>query len=260
MKKLNRSSWISSAGLFVLILLVAGCAVGKTTLRNLSPVTPAEILPEDIILEEVNAEIFKIRPPTGRVMSITKDNITVQMVYWRRADLDRKYNRGNAYSPFYETEALHQGDKTDVFYLKVTNNAETAAVYRIGGTRQVPCEIIDHGENRYGTLDYDGLKERLTYMSRASGIYVKNGLKKAREILIETQVPDTEAGIPPGGSIEGFLPFYQMKHNAETLTVIIPIELKPPEGTATRYKRLVYEFPFVHNKGVRLSQPAPQRY
>ena len=260
MKKLNRSSWISSAGLFVLILLVAGCAVGKTTLRNLSPVTPAEILPEDIILEEVNAEIFKIRPPTGRVMSITKDNITVQMVYWRRADLDRKYNRGNAYSPFYETEALHQGDKTDVFYLKVTNNAETAAVYRIGGTRQVPCEIIDHGENRYGTLDYDGLKERLTYMSRASGIYVKNGLKKAREILIETQVPDTEAGIPPGGSIEGFLPFYQMKHNAETLKVIIPIELKPPEGTATRYKRLVFEFPFVHNKGVRLSQPAPQRY
>ena len=260
MKKLNRSSWISSAGLFVLILLVAGCAVGKTTLRNLSPVTPAEILPEDIILEEVNAEIFKIRPPTGRVMSITKDNITVQMVYWRRADLDRKYNRGNAYSPFYETEALHQGDKTDVFYLKVTNNAETAAVYRIGGTRQVPCEIIDHGENRYGTLDYDGLKERLTYMSRASGIYVKNGLKKAREILIETQVPDTEAGIPPGGSIEGFLPFYQMKHNAETLKVIIPIELKPPEGTATRYKRLVYEFPFTHDKGIRLSQPAPQRY
>ena len=260
MKKLNRSSWISSAGLFVLILLVAGCAVGKTTLRNLSPVTPAEILPEDIILEEVNAEIFKIRPPTGRVMSITKDNITVQMVYWRRADLDRKYNRGNAYSPFYETEALHQGDKTDVFYLKVTNNAETAAVYRIGGTRQVPCEIIDHGENRYGTLDYDGLKERLTYMSRASGIYVKNGLKKAREILIETQVPDTEAGIPPGGSIEGFLPFYQMKHNAEALKVIIPIELKPPEGTASRYKRLVFEFPFVHHKGIRLSQPAPQRY
>ena len=64
MKKLNRSSWISSAGLFVLILLVAGCAVGKTTLRNLSPVTPAEILPEEVILEEVNAEIFKIRPPT----------------------------------------------------------------------------------------------------------------------------------------------------------------------------------------------------
>ena len=54
---------------------------------------------------------------------MTKDNITVQIVYWRRADLDRKYNRGNAFSPFYETEALHQGDKTDVFYVKVTNNA-----------------------------------------------------------------------------------------------------------------------------------------
>ena len=196
MKKLNRNSWISSAGLFVLILLVSGCAMG-TTLKNLSPVIPAETLPEDIILEEVNAEIFKIRPPTGQALSMTKDNITVQIVYWRRADLDRKYNRGNAYSPFYETEALHQGDKTDVFYLKVTNNAATPVVYRIRGTRQVPCEIVDQGENRYGSLDYDSLKERLTYMSRASGIYVTNGLKTARRILIETQIPDTEKGIAP---------------------------------------------------------------
>ena len=259
MKRLNRSSWISSAGLFILILSLAGCAAG-TSLKNLPPVQPAEMLPEQVVLEEVNADIFKIRPPTGQILSQTKDNITVQIVYWRRADLDRKYNRGNAYSPFYETEALHQGDKTDVFYLKITNNAETPVVYRIHGTRQVPCEMVDQGENRYGTLDYDALKERLTYMSRASGKYVANGLRKAREILIETQLLDTEKGIPPGGSIEGFLPFYQMKHNAETLTVIIPLELKPPEGTATRYKRLIYEFPFIHNKGIRLVQPAPQRY
>jgi hypothetical protein len=258
MKQLNRSSWISSAGLFVLILLVAGCAAGKTSLKNLSPVIPPETLPDGVILEG-DPEAFRVRA-TGQILSMTKDNVTVQIAYWRRADLDRKYNRGNAYSPFYETEALHQGDKTDVFYLKVTNNAETAVVYRIRGTRQVPCEIIDQGDNRYGTLDYDGLKERLTYMSRASGIYVKNGLKKAREILIETQIPNTEKGVLPGESIEGFLPFYQMKHNAETLKVIIPIELKPPEDTATRYKRLVFEFPFVHHKGIRLSQPAPQRY
>jgi hypothetical protein len=258
MKKLNRNSWISSAGLFVLILLVAGCAAG-TSLKNLPPVVPPETLPEDVILEGVSADAFRTKA-AGQILSATKDNVTVQIAYWRRADLDRKYNRGNAYSPFYETEALHQGDKTDVFYLKVTNNAETPVVYRIKGTRQVPCEIIDQGDNRYGTLDYDSLKERLTYMSRASGIYVKNGLKKAREILIETQIPDTEKGVAPGKSIEGFLPFYQIKHNAETLVVIIPIELKPPEGTATRYKRLVFEFPFVHHKGIRLSQPAPQRY
>ncbi|RKU09287.1 hypothetical protein C6502_13350 [Candidatus Poribacteria bacterium] len=259
MKRLNRHAWIGSAGLFVLILLVAGCVAG-TSLKNLPAVQPVETLPENIVLEEANTAAFKIRPPTGRVLSMTKDNITVQIVYWRRADLDRKYNRGNAFSPFYETEALHQGDKTDVFYVKVTNNAATPVVYRIKGTRQVPCEMVDQGENRYGSLDYDALKERLTYMSRASGIYVTNGLRKAREILIETQLLDTEKGIPPGESIEGFLPFYQMKHNAETLTVIIPLELKPPEGTATRYKRIVYEFPFAHFKGIRLAQPAPHRY
>ena len=259
MKRLNRHAWIGSAGLFVLILLVAGCVTG-TSLKNLPAVQPVETLPENIVLEEPDSAEFKIRPPTGRILSMTKDNITVQIVYWRRADLDRKYNRGNAFSPFYETEALHQGDKTDVFYVKVTNNAATPVVYRIKGTRQVPCEMVDQGENRYGSLDYHALKERLTYMSRASGIYVTNGLRKAREILIETQLLDTETGIPPGESIEGFLPFYQMKHNAETLTVIIPLELKPPEGTATRYKRIVYEFPFAHFKGIRLAQPAPHRY
>jgi hypothetical protein len=258
MQKLNRSSWISSVGLFVLILLVSGCAVG-TSLKNLPAVQAPETLPENIVVEETT-DVFKIRPPTGKILSATKDDITVQIVYWRRADLDRKYNRGNAYSPFYETEALHQGDKTDVFYVKVTNNAPTPVVYRVQGTRQVPCEMVDQGENRYGSLNYNSLKERLTYMSRASGIYVTNGLKKAREILIETQLLDTEKGIPAGGSIEGFLPFYQMKHNAETLVVIIPLELKPPEGTATRYKRIIYEFPFVHYKGIRLAQPAPHRY
>ena len=258
MKKLNGSAWISSVGLLVLTLLVAGCTAA-TSLKNLPAVYPAETLPDNIVVEETT-DTFKIRPPTGDILSMTKDNITVQIVYWRRADLDRKYNRGNAYSPFYETEALHQGDKTDVFYVKVANNAATPVVYRIKGTRQVPCEMIDQGENRYGSLDFDALKERLTYMSRASGIYVTNGLKKAREILIETQLLDTEKGIQPGESIEGFLPFYQMKHNAETLTVIIPLELKPPEGTATRYKRIIYEFPFLHNKGIRLAQPAPHRY
>ena len=259
MKRLNSNSWIGSAGLLVLILLVAGCATG-TSLKNLPAVQPAEMLPDNIVLEEVTSDAFKIRPPTGQILSMTKDNITVQIVYWRRADLDRKYNRGNAFSPFYETEALHQGDKTDVFYVKVTNNAATPVVYRVKGTRQVPCEMIDQGDNRYGSLDYDALKERLTYMSRASGIYVTNGLRKAREILIETQLLDSEKGIQPGESIEGFLPFYQMKHNAETLIVIIPLELKPPEGTATRYKRIVYEFPFLHHKGIRLAQPAPHRY
>ena len=181
MKRLNSNSWIGSAGLFVLILLVAGCAAG-TSLKNLPAVSPAEMLPEHVVLEEVTSDAFKIRPPTGQILSITKDNITVQIVYWRRADLDRKYNRGNAFSPFYETEALHQGDKTDVFYLKVTNNAATPVVYRIKGTRQVPCEMVDQGDNRYGSLDYDALKDTLDlHVSRFGDICHERTQKGERD-------------------------------------------------------------------------------
>jgi len=258
MKKLKECSWINLVGLFVLILSVAGCT-GITSIQNLAPVQPAENLPENIVLDDSNPEMFKI-PARGPIISETKDDVTVAISYWRRADLDRKYNRGNAVSPFFETEALHQGEKTDVFYVKITNNAPHKVIFRVKGTRQIPCEIIDQGDNRYGAQNYKDLEERLKLMSRAGGLYVTNGLKKAKQILLERQVGDTEEGIPPGGSIEGFVPFYQLKHNAETLKLIFPIELAPPEGTAARYKTLEFRFPFTHSKGIRIAQPPPIRY
>lgn len=215
----------------------------------------------DVVLVSVHPKLFGVQSKQP-ILTKTEDGITVSIAYWRRADLDRKYNRGNAFSPFYETEALHQGDKTDVFYVKITNNRSENIIFDVK-----KCRIIDQGENIYQGLDYDDLEERFTYMARATGLYVKNGLAKAREILIEKRMPIVEkqvgtrrTGIRPGESAEGFVPFAQTKWNALELNVILPIEKAPPPGAAQRYQTIAFAFPFTHDRGIRVSQPSPKRY
>ena len=215
----------------------------------------------DIIMMSDYPQLFDVQSRQP-ILTKTEDGITVSIAYWRRPDLDRKYNRGNAFSPFYETEALHQGDKTDVFYVKITNNRSENIIFDVK-----KCLIIDQGENIYNGMDYDDLEERFTYMARATGLYVKNGLETARRILIEKRMPIVEkqvgtrrTGVPPGESVEGFLPFTQTKLNALELQVILPIEKAPPPGAAQRYQTIEFEFPFTHDRGIRVAQPSPKRY
>ncbi len=192
----------------------------------------------------------------------TRDGITVSICYWRSADLDRKYNVGNAFSPFYETEAAHQGDKTDVYYVKITNERENNIIIDVK-----KCSIEDQGENVYPGMDYEDLRDRFLLMPRATGLYVKNGLEKAKEILLEKRMPIVQrqvganrTGVKPGESVEGFIPFIEIKANAVDLTVTIPIEKAPPPGGVQRYQTIDFNFPFTHNRGIRNAQPSPQRY
>ena len=215
----------------------------------------------DVVMMSDKPELFEVQSRQP-ILTKTEDGITVSIAYWRRTDLDRKYNRGNAFSPFYETEALHQGDKTDVFYVKITNNREHNIIFDVK-----KCTIVDQSENVYTGMDLDDLEERFTYMARATGLYVKNGLETARRILIEKRMPVVEkqvgtrrTGVPPGKSAEGFLPFTQTKLNALELKVILPIEKAPPPGGAQRYQTIDFEFPFTHDRGIRVAQPSPRRY
>ena len=215
----------------------------------------------DVIMMSDHPQLFEVQSRQP-ILTKTQDGITVSIAYWRRPDLDRKYNRGNAFSPFYETEALHQGDKTDVFYVKITNNRDENVIFNVKD-----CLIIDQGENLYHGLNYEDLDERLLYMARATGLYVKNGMEIARRILIEKRMKIVEkqvgahrTGVPPGESAEGFLPFVQTKWNAEELKVILPIEKAPPPGAAQRYQTIEFEFPFTHDRGIRVAQPSPKRY
>ena len=215
----------------------------------------------DVLMLSDHPQLFDVQSRQP-ILTKTEDGITVSIAYWRRPDLDRKYNRGNAFSPFYETEALHQGDKTDVFYVKITNNRSENIIFDVK-----KCTIIDQGENVYGGMNFNDLKERFTYMARATGLYVTNGLETARRILIEKRMPIVEkqvgarrTGIPPGESSEGFLPFTQTKLNALELKVILPIEKAPPPGAAQRYQTIEFAFPFTHDRGIRVAQPSPRRY
>ena len=215
----------------------------------------------DVIMLSDHPQLFDVQSRQP-ILTKTEDGITVSIAYWRRPDLDRKYNRGNAFSPFYETEALHQGDKTDVFYVKITNNRSENIIFDVK-----KCKIVDQDENIYNGMDLDDLEERFTYMARATGLYVKNGLATARRILIEKRMPVVEkqvgarrTGIPPGESSEGFLPFVQTKLNAVELKVVLPIEKAPPPGAAQRYRTIEFDFPFTHDRGIRVAQPSPKRY
>ena len=121
----------------------------------------------DVIMMSDYPQLFEVQSKQP-ILTKTQDGITVSIAYWRRPDLDMKYNRGNAFSPFYETEALHQGDKTDVFYVKITNNRNENIIFDVK-----KCQIIDQGENIYHGLNYKDLDERLLYMARATGLTSK---------------------------------------------------------------------------------------
>lgn len=215
----------------------------------------------DVVLVSDHPEAFQTQARQN-ILTKTLDGITVSICYWRRADLDRKYNRGNAFSPFYETEGLKQGDKTDVFYVQITNNRNEHVIFDVKKST-----VVDQGENVYPGLNYEDLRLRFSYMSRATGLYVTNGLEKAREILLEKRMPIVEKhvgapriGVEPGKSVEGFVPFTQVKGNAVELTVVLPIEKAPSSEGVQRYQTVEFKFPFTHSKGIRVAQPAPQRY
>ena len=216
----------------------------------------------DVLLVSNYPQAFEIQAKQS-ILTKTLDDITVSICYWRRADLDRKYNRGNSYSPFYENAAAgNQSENTDVFYVKITNKRSEHIIIDVK-----KCKIIDQGESIYEGLYFDDLEDRFVSDRRASGLYVTNGLKTAREILLEKRMPKVEkqvgtnrVGVMPGESAEGFLPFVQVKPNATELTVIIHIEKAPPPEGAQRYQTKDFKFPFTHDRGIRTAQPAPQRY
>ena len=200
----------------------------------------------------------ELRKPQYTMM---KDGITLIVTYWRDADLNRKFNRGNSTSVFYQTEALHQGDKTDVFYIEVTNRRSSKIIFDVQ-----KWSLEDANDNFYSGMNFEDLRERMTMMSRVGGLSMKNGLNKAKEILLEKQmsrISDGISGMKDGepGIMAGFVAFRQAKKNAKSLVQkIIFQKAPPPDQPAGRYQAASFEFPYFHDRGIREMQPPPMKY
>jgi len=193
--------------------------------------------------------------------TMIRDGITLHVTYWRDHDLNRKFNRGNSTSVFYQSEALHQGDKTDVFYVEIINNRSSKLLFDVR-----KWSIEDSNDNFYSGMNFDDLRERMTMMSRVGGLSMKNGLNKAKEILLEKQMARLEDGISgmtdgEPGTMEGFVAFRQVKKNGKSVIQKIKIEkAPPPDQPAGRFQIVMFEFPYFHHRGIREMQPPAMKY
>ncbi len=222
------------------LISLNGCTRGQA-LRNLPPIFPSEEQPPEA----------KIDPKT-KTISITKDDVTVSVQYWRKYDLDRRFNVGSMTSPFYYKESWKQSEKVDVFYVTVQNNSKRKII-----VDPAKCYMMDNRENKYIPLTYDLLVERFR-MRRMMDVAVKNGLNKAREILLETRLP-ADKTLKPGEKAEGFVPFTMTVLRAQKVFVHVPITFVPEKPTG-RYESTEFVFNFKHDTAIRMAQPATVRF
>ncbi|RKY04891.1 hypothetical protein DRP77_02575 [Candidatus Poribacteria bacterium] len=233
---------LAGAGLALALSMtsMSGCTGGKA-LSSLPPVFPLDEQPPGA----------KVDPKTNTI-TITKENITVSARYWRKYELDRRFNVGSMTSPFYYKEDWKQSEKLDVYYITVQNNREDTIELDINN-----CYVEDNRQNRYVSFDYDQLVERFR-LKRMMDITVRNGLKKAREILLEMKIGEDKR-IAPGEKVEGFLPFAMSVLRAEKLYLHIPILIIPKDPTE-RSRLVEFVFNFGHDMAIRLAQPATVRF
>lgn len=222
------------------LISINGCTKGQA-LRNLPPIFPSEEQPTEA----------KVDPKT-KTISITKDDVTVSARYWRKYDLDRRFNVGAMTSPFYYKESWKQSEKLDVFYITIQNNGKRKII-----ADPAKFYMMDNRENKYISLNYDLMVERFR-MRRMMDISVRNGLNKAREILLETRLP-ADKTVKPGEKVEGFVPFTMTVLRAQKVFVHVPITFVPEKPTG-RYETTEFVFNFKHDMAIRVAQPATVRF
>lgn len=237
-----------------------GCATTKSTEPAVFPVpelpvglTLAVKVNEPALIETLKEAGPGLRGGHNLDKTITQtiEDVTVGIEYWSPYMLNRTFNRGNTVSPFYYEEAWHQGDKTDAFYLTVTNNRDKPIYFKAEA-----CSMKDDREYFYTGLSYDDLVSKIKY-KLGRDIRVNNGLEKAKEILLATQLMKGE--IKSKQTVKGFVPFTKITRTAAKVFVTILIE-KSPETEIGRYQKLEFLFPFVQDALILARQPAVQRY
>lgn len=239
-------------------VILSGCGAGSP-LKKMSPVLPLESYEgdhSDIIIDEDAAP----QP----ALQLTKEGVTVRIQYWRKADLDRKYNRGSMRSPFAYESSWKQGARVTVFHVSIHNGLGTPIrVKPLSDINPAYMYIYDdlrltkdHDPNIYYALPEENNLRRLQDKVGIT-IDLRNGMDAVKSELLENRIVNNQIG--PGETAEGWLPFQGIKFNLNKLWVSLSVET-PPDSEIGRYKRVEFVFPYDFSREIHSAQPATVRY
>ena len=239
-------------------LILSGCGAGSP-LKKMSPVHPLESYEgdyADIIIDEASAP----QP----ALQLSKEGVTVRIQYWRKADIDRKYNRGSMRSPFTYESSWKQGARVTVFYVSIHNGLDkpirTKPLSDVNPAYMFIYDDLrlrkDLDPNFYYALPEENNRKRLMDKIGLT-IDMKNGLEAVRHELLENRIVNNEIG--PGETVEGWLPFQGIKFNLNKLWVSLSVET-PPDSEIGRFKRVEFVFPYDFSREIHTAQPATVRH
>lgn len=234
-------------------VVLIGCATGGGLSRQ-SPVQPLPVY-ENQYADIVVDTSTKPEP----TIELTKDLVTVRVQFWRKYELDRKFNRGTSTSPFLTEPTWKQGDTCEVFFVTIKNGRKAPLSVKL---RDFVIEDNlklreDMDGNLFLALSADDNEKRILY-KKGQNIAITNGLNSIKPQLLETNMPNGE--IAPGATAEGWVPFFGFKMNATRLMLRIGVDAAPEESAISRYKRIDFEFPLALDRSIYEAQPATLKY
>jgi len=234
-------------------VVVGGCATGGG-LSRLSPVQPLPVYENEYA--DIVVDTSTKPEPT---LELTKENVTVRVQYWRKYELDRKFNRGSSTSPFLTEPTWKQGDTCEVFYVTIKNNRKAPLSVKLRDF--VIEDNLKLREEMEGNLFYaltaEENEKRLLY-KKGQNIAITNGLNEVKPLLLESNMPNGQ--IAPGATAAGYVPFYGFKWNATRIFLRIAVEAAPEDSAAGRYKQITFTFPYALDRSIYEAQPATLKY
>lgn len=234
-------------------IIVGGCATGSS-LGRLSPVQPLSVYENEYA--DIVVDTSTKPEPT---LELTKEGVTVRVQYWRKYELDRKFNRGTSTSAFLTEPTWKQGDTCEVFYVIIKNSRKAPLSVKLRDFFiEDNLKLREEMEgNIFLAMSAEDNEKRLLY-KKGQNLSITNGLNEVKPLLLESHLPNGE--IAPGATAEGYVPFYGFKWNATRIWLHIAVEAAPEESAIGRYKRIEFVFPYALDRSIYEAQPATIKY
>jgi len=181
--------------------------------------------------------------PVTNAITVTKSGISVTVDHWSKARLDRKYTTVDMRSPFFFVESWEQSYQSEVFHITIKNETPRKVNLLFKGTI-----LEDDLEYVYQPVMLDFIKYKFQ-TQKMMDLKTKNGLAKAGEMLL-TEKLGKSGNIPPGVTVEGFLPFMIPSTRAEKVWLTLAME-KEPEIATRSYEQITFRFDYLQDLVLR---------